>query len=133
MKLTTKSEYCLLALVFMCQHGNGEYLKIDPICEYYDIPKKYLEQLFTVLKNNGIIKTRRGAAGGYMFNQDPKTISVAKIVRLLDGPLAPSSSVSKNFYNKTPIEKEKKLQNFFQEIRDMISDRMEKTYLTDLI
>jgi DNA-binding IscR family transcriptional regulator len=46
MKLTTKSEYLLLALIYIARHDKDSFIKIEDICSAYDIPKKYLEQLF---------------------------------------------------------------------------------------
>ena len=65
MKLTTKSEYSILALVYMARRDKGEYVKIEEICSACDIPKKYLELLFSILRQNRYIQTKRGARGGY--------------------------------------------------------------------
>ena len=133
MKLTTKSEYSLLALLYLARAGRDVYVKIEDICECYDIPKKYLEQLLTVLKQSGFINAKRGSSGGYALAKEPSQISLASVIRQMDGALAPTPSVSQNFYNHTPIEKEKKIVMVFQDIRDIISDKMEKTTIADLM
>jgi Rrf2 family protein len=133
MKLTTKSEYTLLALIYMARHQAKGFVKIEDICQKYNIPKKYLEQLFFILRQNRLIRTKRGAGGGYCLALDPKKISIAKIIRLMDGALAPTESVSKYFHSVTPIVQEKKILNIFQEIRDYIAERLEKLKLSDLI
>ncbi|HNW82236.1 MAG TPA: Rrf2 family transcriptional regulator [bacterium] len=134
MKLTTKSEYSILSLIYIARNqGENEFIKVEDICKQYDLSRKYLEQLLLILKNSGFIKTRRGASGGCRLSKMPKDISLAEIIRLMDGALAPTESVSVYFYSNTPIEKEKKVLNVMKKIRDYISDTLEKTTLSDLI
>ena len=133
MKLTTKSEYSILALLYVARRESGGFIKIEEICTHCDISKKYLELLFTVLKQNRLIKTRRGSSGGYMLAKPASQISAAEIVRLMDGALAPTESVSKFFYSETPLSSETKLIEVFKEIRDYMADRLENLKLSDLI
>jgi Rrf2 family transcriptional regulator, cysteine metabolism repressor len=135
MKLTTKSEYSILALIYLARQAkkNQQFVKIEEICATYDISKKYLEQLFFILKQNRYLRTRRGSAGGYALAKPAAKISLAEIIRLMDGALAPTESVSQYFFSPTPLEKEKKILGVFKEIRDYISTRLEKLTLTDLI
>ena len=133
MKLTTKSEYSILALIFIARNQDDDYVKIDQICSYYELPKKYLEQLVLTLKQNRYLRARRGAGGGYRLIKDPKEISIAEVIRLMDGALAPTESVSTYFYSHTPLEKENKVLKIFKSIRDYIADIMENTSLEDLL
>lgn len=133
MKLTTKSEYSILSLIYIARNQNDDFVKIDNICSYYNLPKKYLEQLIMILKQNRYLKAKRGSSGGYRLTKKPEEISIADIIRLMDGALAPIESVSTYFYSKTPLEKEKKVINIFKQIRDYIADIMENTKLSDLL
>jgi Rrf2 family protein len=133
MKLTTKSEYSILALVYMARNVSAGNIKIEDICKTYGISKKYLENLLTVLKRSGIIKAARGSKGGYSLAKNPEEITLADIIRIMDGALAPTHSVSEYFFNHTPIEKEKKVLKIFKGIRNYISDKLESTTLADLI
>lgn len=133
MKLTTKSEYALLALIHIARRGHDGFVKIEDICAEYDISKKYLEQIFASLKQARYIKTRTGASGGYKLAMPAKKISVAEVIRLMDGALAPTLAVSKYFYSRTPLEKEKKIMKVFREIRDYISHKVEHLTISDLI
>jgi len=133
MKLTTKSEYSILALIYMARREKEGFMKIEEICSKCDIPKKYLELLFTTLRQNGYIKTRRGTSGGYKLTKPASQISIAEIIRLMDGALAATESVSKYFFADTPLGREKKLINVFKEIRDYISKRLESLTLADLV
>jgi len=132
-KLTTKSEYTLLALIYIARHSRQGYVKIEDICATYDISKKYLEHLLSILKQNRYIKTRRGAMGGYKLARPAENISMASIIRLMDGALAPTESVSKYFFSHTPLEKEPKIVNVLKEIRDYIAKRLERLTLADLV
>jgi Rrf2 family cysteine metabolism transcriptional repressor len=133
MKLTTKSEYSILALIYMARNKKDGFMKIDQICSKCDIPKKYLELLFMILRQNGYIKTKRGTGGGYKLTKPASQISIAEIIRLMDGALAATESVSKYFFADTPLGGEKKLIKVFKEIRDYISKRLENLTLADLV
>jgi len=133
MKLTTKSEYSILALIYIARHQNKGFIKIEEICSHCDISKKYLELLFTILKQNRYLKTRRGSAGGYALAKPALKITIAEIIRLMDGALAPTESVSKYFYSDTPLAKEKKVIKAFKEIRDYVAHRLESLKLSDLV
>lgn len=133
MKLTTKSEYSLLALIYMARAGKDSYVKVEDICDKYNISKKYLEQLLTILKQAGYVRAKRGAAGGYTLAKDPSLITLAGVIRIMDGALAPTQSVSEFFFSHTPLEKEQKTLKVFREIREFIADKLEKTTLGDVI
>jgi Rrf2 family protein len=133
MKLTTKSEYSLLALVYIARHQQEGFIKIERICSHYDIPKKYLELLFTTLRQSRYLKTRRGAAGGYALAKPASAINMAELIRLMDGALAPTESVSKYFFSDTPLSRESNITNILREIRDYIAERLESVTLADLV
>jgi len=133
MKLTTKSEYSILALVYMARHQQEGFIKIERICSHYDISKKYLELLFTILKQNRYLKARRGSAGGYALAKPAEQISIAEIIRLMDGALAPTESVSRYFFADTPLSKEENIIAVFREIRDFIAARLENLKLSELV
>lgn len=133
MKLTTKSEYSMLALIYIARNEKKGFIKIEEICSKCDISKKYLELLFSILRQNQYIKTKRGASGGYMLAKPASRISIAEIIRLMDGALAPTESVSAYFFSPTPLLKEKQFIKIFKEIRDYIANRLESLKLSDLV
>ena len=132
MRLTTKSEYALSALIYIARNEGRGFIKIEDICKEYDLSKKYLEQIFNSLKHARYIKTKTGASGGYKLARPANKISVAEVVRLMDGALAPTLAVSKYFFEHTPLEKEKKVMKFFREIRDYVSEKVERLKISDL-
>lgn len=133
MKLTYRSEYALLALIDLAENKKEGVSKTANIAKRKKIPKKYLEQILLVLKRSGYVKSKQGAQGGYKLAKLPEEISLAEIIRLMDGALAPVESVSKYFYESSPIEQNEKLINIFYDIRDYVSNKMENTKLSDLV
>jgi Rrf2 family cysteine metabolism transcriptional repressor len=133
MKLTTKSEYSILAMIYLARQPKEHFVKVDEIVAACDIPKKYLELLLMHLRQSRLIKTRRGKQGGYQLAKPANQISLAEIIRLMDGALAPTESVSTYFHSDTPISKEPNMVAVFQEIRDYIAHKLEKLTLKDLI
>ena len=133
MKLSRKSEYACLALIDLSEHYSQGLVRIKDISKRKKIPKKYLEQILLLLKRDGYLKSKTGVNGGYSLLKNPNKISIAEIVRLIDGALAPINSVSKYFYEPTPINQNKNLLKLFKEIRNQVADKMENTTFKDLI
>jgi Rrf2 family protein len=133
MKLTTRSEYGLLALVYLARQTKNEFISIEIIAKAQGIPPKFLEQLMLAMKRAHFVRSVKGQHGGYMLAKDPSEITLAEVIRLFDGALAPTESVSENFYESTPIEKEKKLTRVFKDIRDYVSHKLEKTTIADVM
>lgn len=133
MKLTTKSEYSLLACIYLAREFNNRMVSSAEISEHYNLSKKYIETLLTMLKQRNILRSKTGKNGGYSLARDPKKIFLSEIVRTMDGALSPLASASENFYEPGPIEDEKKLNEFFRYIRDFIANKMETTSLAEFL
>lgn len=132
MKLTTRSEYGLLALIFLARQDATAYWPVEAIAQAQQIPAKFLEHILLALKRAGYVRSSRGARGGYQLAKPANKITIADIVRLLDGALAPTYSVSRYFYEPTPIEREQSLVNLFQDIASHIASVMENTSIADV-
>jgi len=132
MRLTTRSEYALLALIHLGRQSDEECMSVQTIARSQDIPSKFLEQILHTLKRARYVRSRRGQHGGYHLARRADAITLAEIVRLMDGPLAPTDSASEHFYGPTPIERERKLLRVFREIRDHVSDKLESTTIADV-
>jgi Rrf2 family protein len=132
MKLTSQSEYALLALIYLARKNSTEFVTIREIANKQNIPPKFLEQIFTALKRAHFLHSLKGQTGGYKLAKPAKDISMAEIIRLFDGALAPVESVSKYFYEASPIEKEKKVIKVLRDVRDYISQKMESTSIADM-
>jgi Rrf2 family transcriptional regulator, cysteine metabolism repressor len=132
MKLTARSEYALLALVYLARHRSEGNVTIETIAQAQGIPPKFLEQLLLALKRAHFLRSTKGQHGGYQLAKEPVEITLAEVIRLFDGALAPTESVSENFYESTPIEKEKRLTGVFKDIRDFTSRKLEMTTIADV-
>ncbi len=94
MILSTKGRYGLRAMFVLAKnHGNGP-TSLKQIAEVEDISVNYLEQLFLPLRRNHLIKSIRGAHGGYYLNDDPAKITVGQILKTLEGPILASECVN---------------------------------------
>jgi Rrf2 family protein len=133
MKLTSKSEYALLALIYLARCTPDIFVPVQVIAAAQKIPPKFLEQILLILKRAKYLRSLRGQAGGYALAKPAEQIQLAEIIRLFDGALAPTESVSVYFYEATPIEKEKSLLAVFGDIRDYIANKLENTTLADVI
>lgn len=133
MKLTSRSEYALLALVYLARRNAIGYVSVETIAEAQNIPQKFLEQIMLALKHAKYVRSSKGQHGGYCLAKPADKISLAEIIRLLDGALAPTESVSQYFYESTPIEKEKHLIKVFRDIRDFVAEKMEHTTIADMV
>lgn len=132
MRLTHRSEYAMLALIHMARVGEDKPLSVKAIADAKGISPGFLEQILLALRRAGLVRSCRGKGGGFRLARKPKDISVAQIIRTLDGALAPTESVSRYFYESTPIEKEEKLLRVFKDIRDYVSRKLERTTVADM-
>ena len=89
MKLSTKGRYGLRAILDLAMYGETEVVALSGIAERQKISISYLEQLIAKLKKAGIVKSIRGAQGGYLLAKKPEEISVGDILRALEGDLNP--------------------------------------------
>lgn len=131
MRLSFRCEYALLALTYLAR-ARQPYVPVRIIAEAQSIPPKYLEQILLTLKRAAYLRSTKGQSGGYALCKPPEKISLAEIIRLFDGPLAPTSSASVFFYESTPIEKNPSLLSIFKEIREVVASKLENLTLADL-
>lgn len=93
-KLSTRAEYGLRAMFDLALHHGEGPIALKNIAERQDISEHYLEQLIASLRKDGLVKSVRGAQGGYTLSREPAEIRVGDIVRVLEGPLAPMDCVN---------------------------------------
>lgn len=93
MNFSTKGRYGLRAMVVLSlNYGKGP-ISLKKISKIEGVSENYLEQLFALLKKNNLIKSVRGAYGGYLLNRAPEEISVGDILIALEGPIGPFECV----------------------------------------
>ena len=87
MKLSTKGRYGVKAMVDLAINYGGSPVSIKSISQRQNISEYYLEQLFSSLRKAKLIKSIRGAQGGYILNRQPEDITVSDIIEVLEGPI----------------------------------------------
>ncbi|RYJ45566.1 RrF2 family transcriptional regulator [Flavobacterium beibuense] len=133
--LSKKTKYGLKALIYIAKHSGTEPVLISEISDRERIPKKFLEAILLDLKKFGILGSKKGKGGGYYLLKDPKEISAATIIRVLDGPLAMLPCVSLNYYEKCddcPDEAKCNLNKFLAQVRDNTLSLLQQRSLYDL-
>ena len=134
MKLSLRSEYALRALQVLALHREQAVVRIQTISQEQNIPKRFLEQILNDLKSAGLVRSKRGAAGGYSLARPPEEITLAAVVRHLEGALAPVSCVSERFYEKCscPDESRCAIRSVMKEIRDAVVAIAERVTLAEI-
>src|SRR5581483_9975763 len=124
-----RGEYALRALLVLGLHyGDDKVVQIKTISDEQRIPKKFLEQILNDLKSAGVVTSKRGVAGGYRLARRPEEITLAPVIRHLEGALAPLSCVSERFYERCtcPDESRCAIRSVMREVRDAVVKIMEQ-------
>ena len=130
MKLSTKTRYGLRALIELCSRYAGETaVPIGDIARRQGLSETYLEQLFQKLRKSGIVKSVRGAQGGYILGRPPGEISAASIVEALEGNIVFSECLEGTGCDKSP---ECPTRRLWSKIKTNIDSILEGTTLEDL-
>jgi len=88
MKISTKGRYGLRALLDLAAHPDDGPRRLDAIAESQAISRNYLHSLMIALKAAGLVRSRRGSQGGYVLARPAREITLARILQVLEGPLA---------------------------------------------
>jgi Rrf2 family protein len=132
--LSKKSQYAFKALMYLAQHNDQGPVLIAEISKKKRIPLKFLENILLELKKGGVLESKKGKGGGYYFAVPPADVPMAKIIRLLDGPIALLPCVSLNFYEKCKNCDEKScgLHDMMVLVRDATLKVLEKRTVADI-
>lgn len=91
MKISTKGRYALRLMLDLALTSGGNAVPLRDVAERQEISDKYLEQIVTQLSRAGLVRSIRGAGGGYLLTRSPEAYTVGEILRVLEGNLAPVS------------------------------------------
>ncbi|MBD8498919.1 cysteine metabolism transcriptional regulator CymR [Paenibacillus arenosi] len=124
MKISTKGRYGLTIMMELAKsYGEGP-TSLKSIADKNQLSEHYLEQLIAPLRNAGLVKSIRGAYGGYILAREPETLSAGEIIRVLEGPISPVDFTEEDDPAKRDL---------WMRIRDSIAQVMDTTMLADLI
>lgn len=114
------------------RYGQGP-ISIKEISDRQGISEPYLEQLFSNLRKSGLVTSIRGAQGGYILAHHPEDITVGDVIRVLEGPIAPTDCV----LEEDPVACKKSdicvTREIWAEIRDSISEVVDNITLADMV
>lgn len=134
MKVSTRGEYGVRAMVALARHHGEGPMSIADIARESSVPPAYLEQLVAPLRRAGIVTSKRGAHGGYTLARPPELVRVGDVYRVMEGPIAPMDCVSENIEDQVcPLIDGCETRPVWLKVRDSIIEAIDSTTLADLI
>lgn len=135
MKISTKGRYALRVMIDIAIHSNGRCVSIKEIAGRQEISEKYLDQIFTVLSRSGLLRSTRGAQGGYTLTRDPEDYTVGMILRALEGDLAPVDCVAQGQSGSGPCPRAEQCVTWevWAQIRDAVNGVVDHITLAELV
>ena len=131
LKISTKSRYALRAIIDIAMNYAGKPVLLKDIARRQEISEKYLENIVASLKSAGLVKSVRGASGGYLLAAKPAEIKIMDIIKIFEGPI----SIVECVKNPKYCSRVKKCatRNLWKEISDSISKILESKTLKEMI
>ena len=132
--ISQKARYALKAVVALAKAGPGSVVMIGDIATTESIPKKFLEQILLDLKHHGVVTSRRGKAGGYLLLKPPEQITFGEVLRIIEGPVAPLSCLSRMAYQRCEdcrSEQDCEVRRVFAEVADATRAVLDGTTIAD--
>jgi Rrf2 family protein len=134
--LSKKAQYSILALVKLAKEYNNGPVLISSISQTEKIPKKFLESILFDLKQLGVLASKKGKGGGYFLIRSPQEISLADIIRHIDGAIALIPCVTYKFYQPCQHCKDEitcGIRSYIKDVRDETVNILKNINLADII
>lgn len=131
MWISRKTDYATRAVLALAI-AHGETINAEELARRVDVPEPFLKQIMIQLRDAGVVRSERGPAGGYRLNHDPSAISLDRIVRLFQGPLAPISCATRSAPEPCTMQECCALRAVWAEVRDFTIAILERTSFADL-
>lgn len=132
LKLSTKGHYGLKAMFDLALHYGEGPIPLKNVAERQDISEHYLEQLIAGLRKAALVKSVRGAQGGYTLAKPPEEIRVGDIIRVLEGPLAPLDCVNEDDPGSCNQSEDCITRGVWRKVRDSIAGVLDSITLADM-
>jgi Rrf2 family cysteine metabolism transcriptional repressor len=117
MWVSRRTDYATRAILVLSLESGGP-MKLDELARRTAVPLSVLEQVMPTMRTAGIVRSERGPAGGYRLNKIPEEITLERIVRLFQGPLAPISCATRHNPEPCPMTVGCTLRDVWEEVRD---------------
>ena len=135
--LTSRAKYALRACVSLAElHPSGNWTSAGDLAEAADVPRKFLEAILSQLREQGLVESRRGPAGGHRLIANPSLVSIASVIRSIDGPIALTPCVSLTAFRACDdcVDIEScRLRHVLRLARDAAAAVLEKHSLADVL
>jgi len=132
MWINRRTDYATRAVLAMALIDDGQPHKLQELAERTATPLTVLEQVLPQLRAAGIVRSERGPAGGYRLNHAPADITLGRVVRLIQGPLAPIACATRSDAERCPMELGCTLQATWSAVRDATIAILDETTFADL-
>ncbi|MBD9218905.1 MAG: RrF2 family transcriptional regulator [Clostridiales bacterium] len=132
MMVSTKGRYALRVMIDLAEHNTRDYIPLADIAKRQEISEKYLESIVGVLSKKGLVESLRGKGGGYRLNRLPEEYTVASILKVTEGSLAPVACLE-NEVNTCPRAAECRTIDMWTKLYKLIDDFFEGVTIADLI
>jgi len=132
MKISTKGEYGIRALMELTQRFGSGYIQSTEIATARNVPENYLYQLLITLRKAGLIRSRRGPQGGHMLARSPERISLAEAIIALEGPLALTSCAQDEMDDECGFSEQCVIRDVWRRVTQAAEGILEQTNLADL-
>jgi Rrf2 family cysteine metabolism transcriptional repressor len=133
MKISQKGLYALKAMTMLARRCDQGAIRIRDIAYEEELPEKFLELILLELKNARMVESVRGAKGGYRLRRPPDQITLAEIIRLIDGAIAPFGDAEQLRSLIETDDNHRSLYRVFLDVRDAAARILENTTLADLV
>ena len=128
MWITKKTDYATRAVLALAiSHRDHQAVNVPDLAARVAVPAAFLQQIMSQLREAGIVRSERGPSGGYRLNHPPAEISLERIVRLFQGPLAPIACATRTNPEPCAMESGCALQQVWSEVRDRTIEILEST------
>jgi Rrf2 family cysteine metabolism transcriptional repressor len=117
MWVSRRTDYATRAILALAIDGGGP-IKLEALARRTAVPQSVLEQVMPAMRTAGIVRSERGPAGGYRLNHTPDEITLERVVRLFEGPLAPISCATRHNPEPCPMMIGCSLRDVWEELRD---------------
>jgi Rrf2 family transcriptional regulator, cysteine metabolism repressor len=132
MWITKRTDYATRAVLALALAEGDRAVKLDELARLTEVPASVLEQVMPALRTAGIVRSERGAHGGYRLNKGPAEITLERVVRLFQGQLAPIGFATRRNPDPCPDLVARSLRPVWAEVRDATIDILERTTFADL-
>jgi Rrf2 family protein len=132
MWISRRTDYATRALVALALEQDARPVKIQELAERTDTPISVLEQVLPQLRSAGVVRSERGPSGGYRLNHAPEDITLERVVRILQGPLAPIACATRSEPEPCSMLVGCALHETWAEVRDATIAILERTTFADL-